>query len=151
MSYKEYNNNFFGYDGYIDRKNYIINMLILTVIFLGLQFIKFENFIPYITFKLLYDILIFFAGFLKFVVIISALSVVYRRISDISAEKSQTFKSNIQKFFYIFYIFPFFYIFCRYFIDIIPIITQISDLITIFILIPTGIISAVIFSFIKGN
>lgn len=151
MPYKEYNNNFFGYNGYIGRKNYIINMLVLIVIFLGLSFTKFENFLPYITYEFLYNALIFVVSFFKIVIIVSIISIVYRRIADFSEDKSQNFKLNMQRIFVIFFVFPFFYIFCRYFINIIPIITLILDILTTFILIPIGIISAVIFSFIKGS
>ncbi len=151
MSYKDYNNNLFGYYGYINRKNYIINILILTLIFFGLSFIRFEIFQPYITYKFLYNTLIYIIDFIKFVAVISVLSVVYRRIADFSEGKSNKFKQNMKRIFGIFFLFPFFYIFCRYFIDIIPIVTNILDTITIFVLIPSGIILAVIFSFIKGS
>lgn len=152
MAYKDYNNDFFSYQGTISRKNYIINMLILIASFIGLTFVRFEIFQPYIKFELIYKTLIFMAEFLKFVILMSAISVVYRRIADFSYSKSNNYKENMKKLFAILFVFPFLYDFCiRYFIDFIPYIQYIFDIIVNIALIPIGIISLIIFSFKKGN
>lgn len=152
MSYKEYNNDFFSYQGTISRKNYIINLIILAALFICMSFVKFETFLPYIKPEFLYKILIFMAEFFKFVLLMSAISVIYRRIADFSNSKSNIFKENIQKLFVILFVFPFLYDFCiRYFIDFIPYLQGILDIAVNLILIPIGIIALVIFGFIKGN
>ncbi len=152
MAYKEYNNDFFSYQGSISRKNYFINMLILAALYIGLYFVKFENFEPYIPYKMIFSILIFMVSLFKFVILMSGLSVIYRRIADFSTGKTYNFNLLMKRLFIFLFVFPILYLFCiRYFIDIIPVLTNILDLITIFILIPAGIIAAVVFCFIKGN
>lgn len=91
MSYQEQNNDFFSYYGIIGRKNYIINMLILITLFICMYFVKFENFAPFIRPEFLYKALIYMAEFFKFVILMSAISIVYRRIADISTKNRITF------------------------------------------------------------
>ena len=85
---KESNNNFFSYQGTINRKNYIIDTIIIIFLYGLLSLVKFENFKPFISFELIYSILLFVVGMFKFVLIFSFLSLVYRRIADFSAGKS---------------------------------------------------------------
>ncbi len=152
MSYKDYNNDFFSYQGTISRKNYIINMLIITALFICINFVRFETFLPFIRPEFLYKILIFMVEFFKFVLLMSAISVIYRRIADFSNSKSNTFKENMKKLFSILFVFPFLYDFCiRYFIDFIPFLQHMLDIAVNIIIIPIGIIALIIFCFIKGN
>ena len=134
MAQRESNNDFFSYQGTISRKNYIINMLILSAIYIGLSFIHFENFSDFIRYKILLTILIFMADLLKFVVLFSALSVIYRRIADFSVYKSYTFNLIMRRLFVFLYVLPVLYIFCiRYFLDIMPFLINILDIIIFFI------------------
>ena len=152
MAQRESNNDFFSYQGTISRKNYIINMLILSAIYIGLSFIHFENFSDFIRYKILLTILIFMADLLKFVVLFSALSVIYRRIADFSVYKSYTFNLIMRRLFVFLYVLPVLYIFCiRYFLDIMPFLINILDIIIFFIVLPIAFISSVILCFIKSN
>ena len=150
MSQQESNNDFFSYQGTISRKNYIVNMLILLAIFVGVSFIHLENFEQYITYKFLYTIMLFMVSMLKFVSIMAALSVVYRRIADFSQYKSAIFQKIMKNIFIVLFVFPIVYDYClRFFIDIIPPLQGILDYLTIFILYPLAIIAAIIFCFPK--
>ncbi|MCD7740128.1 MAG: hypothetical protein LUH11_02135, partial [Candidatus Gastranaerophilales bacterium] len=80
----ESNNEFFSYQGCISRKNYLVNMLILAALYFCISLVKFENFLPFITYKFLFYILMFFVSLFKFIILMSAISVIYRRISDFS-------------------------------------------------------------------
>lgn len=152
MAYKEYNNDFFSYQGSISRKNYFINMLILTALYIALYFVKFENFAPYIPYKIIFTVLMFMANLFKFVVLMSAISVIYRRMADFSAGRTYDFNMKMKRIFVLLFVFPILYLFCiRYFIDIMPAIVYILDLITIFLLIPCSIVTAIVFCFIKGS
>lgn len=152
MSQQESNNDFFSYQGTIGRKNYAINMLILLALVVGLSLIKVETFAPYITYNFLYTVLAFMISMLKFVAIMAMLSVVYRRIADFSRNKPESFKILMNRTFVILFAFPILYDFCiRFFIDIIPALQSILDLITIFILYPLALIAAIIFGFIKNK
>ena len=152
MSHKQYNNNFFSYQGTINRKNYVINMLIVVALLIGIYFLRFDNFASYIRPEFLYTILIFMVNLFQFVMLMSAISLIYRRIADFSDTKSITFNNCMKNFFFFLFIFPILYLFCiRYFIDIIPTIRNIIDLIVIFIIVPIGIISSIILAFIKGS
>lgn len=151
MSGLESNNDFFSYYGVVNRKNYIINMLIVSAIYIGLSVIKFESFAPFITYKFLYTALIFMINMIKFVAIMSALSLIYRRIADFSYQKNKKFQQVMYKIFVTLFVFPAIYLLIlRYFIDIVPAIQNILDLLSVLILLPAGIISAIIFAFIKG-
>lgn len=152
MTSSNFNNDFFSYQGTIGRKNYIINTLILVALYIGISLINFERFEEFFTFKLLYSILIFIVGLFKFIIIMSVVSIIYRRISDISYSKSLTFDTVMKRIFVILYVFPLLYFLCiRYFIDIIPIALNILDFVTLFILLPLSTIFAIIISFIKGR
>ncbi len=148
----ESNNDFFSYNGTISRKNYLINMLILIALYVGCSFIRFENFEPFIPVKFLFSVLLFMVGLFKFVILMSALSVIYRRIADFSRSKSYNFIINMKRIFVFIFIFPVLYLFClRYFFDIIPFIINILDTFVIFVLIPLAFIASIIFCFIKGK
>ena len=150
MTQQESNNDFFSYQGTISRKNYIINMLILLAIFVGLSLIRFENFEKFITYKFLYNALIFMVSMLKFASIMAVLSVIYRRIADFSQYKSAVFQKVMKNLFVILFVCPILYDYCfRFFIDIIPALQRILDIITILVLYPLAIIAALIFCFPK--
>ena len=152
MKNSEYNNEFFSYNGYINRKNYAINMLILLALYIATSLVNFKSFTQFTSYKFLQDILLFFVDFFKFVVMISTLSVIYRRIADISKKHSENFFENAKKVFALIFVFPILYIYClQYFLDIIPVLTVFLNQVTIFVLTPLGIILAIILSFIKGE
>ena len=79
MAYNESNNSFYSWEGTINRKDYVINMLILIALFFALNLVRFDILAQN---KILYTILMFIIGFLKFIFIMSVLSVIYRRIAD---------------------------------------------------------------------
>ena len=152
MSYNESNNEFFSYQGTINRKDYIINILIIISLLIGISLVKFDNFAPYIKPEFLYKVLMFMVYFFQFVMLMSVISLVYRRIADFSSSKSVVFISTMKKLFAILFIFPVLYIFCfRYFINIIPILQNTLDIITTFLLLPLGFLSMIIFAFLKGE
>lgn len=152
MSYNESNNEFFSYQGTINRKDYVINIIIIIGLFIGISLVRFDSFQPYIKPEFLYKVLIFMVDLFQFVMLMCGISLVYRRIADFSLSKSGAFISKMQKLFALLFVFPVLYIFCfRFFINIIPIIQNILDILTIFILAPLGIISTIILAFIKGK
>lgn len=149
---QESNNDFFSYSGIITRKNYTINMVILAALFIGLTFIRFENLPGFSESKFLYPAVIFMAEFAKFVILMSSLSVIYRRLADISAFKSYNFNLITKRIFVFLFILPVLYLFCiRYFIDIIPPLRNILDMAVIFVLAPLSVIGALVLCFIKGK
>lgn len=150
MSQQESNNDFFSYQGTISRKNYLINMLILILIVVGLSFIKLDSFEPFITYKFLYTVLVFMVSMLRFVAIMAILSVIYRRIADFSTNRPTSFRLLMNRTFAILFVFPILYDFCiRFFIDIIPTLQNLLDIVTIFVLYPLAFIVAIIFGFMK--
>ncbi len=150
MSQQESNNDFFSYQGTISRKNYLINMLILILIVVGLSFIKLDSFEPFITYKFLYTVLVFMVSMLRFVAIMAILSVIYRRIADFSTNRPASFRLLMNRTFAILFVFPILYDFCiRFFIDIIPTLQNLLDIVTIFVLYPLAFIVAIIFGFMK--
>ncbi len=152
MNNSEYNNEFFSYNGYINRKNYAINMLILLALYIATSMVNFKSFTQFTNYRFLQDILLFFVDFFKFVIMISALSVIYRRIADISKKHSENYFENAKKVFALLFVFPILYIFClQYFLDIIPVLTIFLNKLTILVLIPLGLLVAFILSFIKGE
>jgi len=152
MNGREYNNDFFGWDGFIARKNYAVNLLIVLGLFAGLSLINFNAFEPYIPFKFLLTALIFTADLLRLVLVMCALSLVYRRIADFTVYKSYKIQSAAKNIFIIVYVLPVLYILCaRYFLSFAPAAVKILDLITFFVFIPSGLLCAVIFAFIKGK
>lgn len=148
----ENNNNFFSYNGYINRKNYAINMLILVALYVSVSFVNFESFFQYTNYKFLYTVLMFMVGFFKFVILMSAISVVYRRIADISKKRTEQFFMAMKRLFVLLIVLPALYVYCiRYFFDVVPILVYGLDILTFFGLIPAGIIMAIILCFIKGE
>ncbi|MBQ4122557.1 hypothetical protein IJD44_02365 [bacterium] len=147
MIKKEYNSDFLSFAGRISRKDYIINMLILVALFVLLTFTNFNSLLQYSSSQLVNIIVIFVIGIIKFTIVASIISIVYRRISDIS-----NFSKKMKNFFIIFYFVPFVYLgFARELIDFLPIIIFLLDRIIIFILIPIATVSAIIFSFLKSK
>ncbi len=152
MSTNNSNNDFFSYQGTINRKNYLINLFILFSVYLLLTFIRPDFFVKYTSFKFLLPILVFIISLLKFVIIMASLSVIYRRIADISQFKSFNLKVWLNRIFIFIFVLPVLYMFCfRYFIDIMPFIQTIADMFVIYIAMPIALICLIIFSFIKGE
>ena len=90
MKPSDYNNSFFSWNGVIGQKDYTINLFILLVAVCLLQFLNFNALFG--EHAMLNGILYFMAGFLQFVLIMSLLSVVYRRINDFSVYRTTNFK-----------------------------------------------------------
>ncbi len=150
MTYFETNNDFFGYNGVINRKNYAINMAIMFFVFLGLYFINFSAFLQYTSLKFLFYILDFMVSLTEFAAIFAMLSLVYRRLADISKSKSMRFSENIKKIYVMLFVIPVIYFLCiRLFFSNIPLLTNILDCIAFFVLAPLAVIAAVIISFVK--
>ena len=148
MSYKESNNSFFSWEGTINRKDYIINMLILTALFFVIKLVRFDILVPE---KITHTILMFIVGFLQFVVVMSILSIVYRRIVDFSIGRSYKFRKIMKSIFVIFYVFPILYIYIiAGFISFIPLVSVFLGYLAILTAI-LGIISSIIFAFIKSK
>lgn len=146
------NNDFFSYNGTINRKNYAINMFILVVLYVVIYFVNFENFVLFTSQKYLLHILMFFVNLFKFVIVISAISVVYRRFADITTKRTENFKLTIKRIFTLLYVIPILHLYCiRYFLDVIPPLVSILDMITFFILLPLALITSIVLCFIKGN
>ena len=55
MRNKDYNNEFFGWNGSIARKDYAINMLIVFALYIVLSFVNFQSFEHFIPFKILFS------------------------------------------------------------------------------------------------
>lgn len=147
MSYGNSNNSFFSYQGYINRKDYTVNLFILFALYIVLSAVRFESFTQYTNAAFLLNIILFLAGFLKFIILMSVISVVYRRIEDISENKSYKFYIIMKRLFVILFVIPILYFFCiRYFFGFIPL-----DYFVLFILTPLSLISSVILCFIKGQ
>ncbi len=145
-----YNNTFFSYEGLINRKNYIINVLILIALFIVISLVKFENFAQFTNLKFLFDILGYVVLLFKFIIFMSLLSLIYRRIADISKSRSYKFAMNMKKLFISIFVFPVLYFLCiRYFIDFMPVLIYVLDMLTYFVFTPLGIIALIVFSFIK--
>ena len=152
MQSNEYNNDFLGYHGYINRKNYAINLLILFALFFATNLVNFEKLTQFTNYELLKTVLSFVVDLFKFVLMISALSVVYRRLADISKKRPITFFEKLKKAYGLLFVFPVFYLYCfRYFLDIIPLLTSFLNILTIVVLIPLAIISTIVLCFIKGE
>ena len=146
MNKKDSNNLIFSYEGCINRKNYIINMLILTVLYIAILLIQFEKFESYIN-KYIYSALIWVVWFIKFIALVSMLSVVYRRIADFSGIIS----SKLKAVFVIFYLYPFFVYYCGNFLfSSMPLLIEIIAF-SILIILPISIILTIIFAFIKSK
>ena len=148
MAYKESNSAFLSWEGTISRKDYAINMLIAVVSLIALYFTNFSVLVPQ---KFLYDIIVFLVQFLQFILIISVLSLIYRRIEDFSRRFTIKIQRIFKYLFYILCLFPIIYIFVlNYLLNIIPIITvilNISSLIAGFL----GILFSIIVGLIKSE
>jgi len=145
------NNDFFSWNGTLDRKNYSINLFILTALYILLSLVRFDVILQFSKISLLNSIFYFLLEILKFLLMMSALSVVYRRIRDISYFKSLKFANNMKNMFIFVFVIPILYLFClRYFLNF-PLITNILDLVVLFVLIPLELIFAVVLCFIKGK
>ncbi len=142
------NNAFLSWEGTINRKDYVINMLILLTLFFGIFFIKFDVLAPQ---KVLNVILTYMVYFLQFIVLISILSVVYRRINDFSIGRSYKFKKTMNTIFGVLFLFPvlYFYVFA-YFLSFLQAIIAILNILA-FSAIIIGMIAAVVFAFIKSK
>lgn len=141
-----YNNDFLNYSGKISRKNYIINLLILVSMLILLSATDFSVFTKNCS-ELLSSSLFYILDFLKFVIIVAIISVVYRRIADFSS-----FGKEMKTFFVLFYFIPFLYISLGHFIlDSAPTLISIFDWITLIIILPVAIISSFIFAFLKSK
>ena len=148
---KNYNNDFFSWQGNISRKDYTINVLIVFALFVVLSFVNFQAFSPYVPIKFLLTILTFMAYIIKLVLVMAFLSLVYRRISDFVGTKPYKFQLTMKRLFVFLYVVPVFYLLVvRYFLSIMPVIINIADLVVFFVLIPFGLISTIVFAFIKG-
>ena len=151
MAEKNYNNEFFGWYGSISRKNYAINMLIVFALYILLSFVKFNAFEQFIPIKFIFSVLVFMVGLFKLVLIMCALSLVYRRIADFAGTKPYSFQLNMKRLFVFLYVVPALYLMCvRYFFEFFPLFINFMDLLTFFILIPLSFISAIVFGFIKS-
>lgn len=147
MSYYESNNDFLSYEGRINRKNYIINMLILSALYIGVSFIRFDVIGNFFTFQIFNTILIYIVELFKFVLIIAIMSVIYRRIADFSS-----LNDNMKKMFFILFFFPFLYLnWGNYLLNFIPVLTNLLNILTVFILLPAAIISSIVFAFLKSK
>ncbi len=148
----EYNNDFLGYNGYINRKNYAINLLILFALYFATTLVDFNALTQYTNISFIKTVLIFIVDLFKFVLVIAALSVVYRRIMDISKNRSSIYASNMKKLYAIIFVFPIFYLFCfRYFLDIIPFLMNLLNIFSIVVLLPIAAVFTIVLSFVKGQ
>lgn len=152
MKHSNFNTDFFSYNGEINRKDYAINMLILIGLFFALSLINPENFIINPSLKIIAIIMAFVISLTKFVICFSSLSLIYRRIKDITYNKSITTKNIFHKLFIFIYVVPIlsFYIIAFLFADILPFLMGLM-LLLIKIAFPIMIIFAIIISFFKGR
>lgn len=147
MTYKDSNSSFFSWEGTISRKDYAINMAISVISVTALYFTRFSALVSQ---QILYNILMFLVQFLQFVLIMSILSLIYRRIADFELKFSHKIQTILRYLFFILCIFPVVYIFLlSYFLNFMPIITSILGILSIFAAL-LGIIYAIIIGFIKS-
>ena len=142
------NNAFLSWEGTINRKDYVINMLIMLTLFFGIFFIRFDVLAPQ---KILYLILTYMVSFLQFIILISILSVIYRRINDFSIGRSYDFRNKMNTVFGVLFVFPvlYFYIFA-YFLSFLQSLISILNILACIAII-IGIVAAVVFAFIKSK
>ena len=142
------NSAFLSWEGTIGRKDYVINMLILIGMLIAISLVNFNVIAPQ---KFLNTILIFLVNFLQFVLVISVLSVVYRRIADFSTGRSFKFAKIMKIIFAVLFLFPLFYFFLiNYLLPPIPIISECLYMLSLFAIIG-GIIASIIFCFLKSK
>lgn len=108
---EEYNNNFLSYDGKINRKNYAINMAILSVLGLLLSISDFSALFEYSRIPILFTVFNFMTDIGFFLICGCILSVTYRRINDISENRTKKFKDTMMTLYTIFLCVPFIYLF----------------------------------------
>lgn len=152
MNNRDFNTAFFSYEGQINRKDYAINMLILIGLLIALSLIKPEAFVMHTSLKFLAGILSFIIGLVRFVAMFSILSLIYRRINDVTHKKFPNKNSLLHKIFIGIYIVPIILYFIISFLigGSIPAISYLFGYLII-ILLPIMAIFAIIISFIKGN
>lgn len=152
MNKKDFNTAFFSYEGEINRKDYAINMLILIGLFFALSFIKPELFVLHTSLKFLATIIYFIISLTKFIICFSILSQIYRRIKDITFNKSTKTKNLLDKLFIFIYVAPIilFYVVSFLLADIFPAVMGLMFLL-VQIIFPIMILFAIIISFIKGR
>ncbi len=148
MSYNKSNTALLSWEGTINRKDYVINMLILLAIFFGINFINFNALAPQ---KILNTILTFLVQFFQFVIVISILSVVYRRIADFSSGRTYQFQKTFYYIFIALFVIPVLYFYVlAYFLNFIPLISSILGMYSIAALIAAFVFS-VVFCFFKAK
>lgn len=141
-----YNSDFFSYYGKINRKNYIINLLILSALFLLLSITDFTIFTKFSS-EILTTTVFSILDFLRFVIIAAILSVIYRRIADFSNHNKK-----LKTFFVIFYLTPFiFYYLGNFLFDFSSSLLVILNTIILNIIFPISIIAAIVFAFLKSK
>ena len=143
---KDYNNSFYGYNGYINRKNYAINLFILVALYVSALFVNWNSFFQYTPYKFLLNILLYLVFFFQFMIAISALSLVYRRLADITKNIQEEKQQLVKQFFAVIYVFPFLYLFClKSFLNF-----YILDIISL-LLFGVSALFTIILCFIKGK
>lgn len=142
----EYNNSFYGYNGYINRKNYAINLFILVALYVSTNLVNWNSFTQFTSHKFLSDVLLYIILCFQFIMVLCLLSVVYRRISDIIKNKAEKTKDNAKTLFIVLYVIPVLYfLVLRQFINF-----YILD-IFVLLLILISIISSIVLCFIKSK
>jgi len=150
MAYKDYNNDFFGWYGVISRRNYALNIFIVSALYAALSLINFNAFEQYIPVKFLLSVLIFTAELLKLVLVMCFLSLVYRRTADFASSKPLQFRIAAKRIFVLLYVIPVMYLLCvRYFFNFMPLFTGIMDAAVFFGLIPAAALCALVLCFVK--
>lgn len=152
MAYKDYNNDFFGWYGVISRKNYALNIFIVSALYAALSLVNFNAFEQFIPVKFLLSILVFMAELLKLVLVMCFLSLVYRRTADFAASKSMQFRIAAKRIFVLLYVIPVMYFLCiKYFFDFMPFLIRILDAAVFFVLMPLAALCALILCFVKSE
>lgn len=143
------NNNFFSYEGTINRKNYIINMLIIIILSACLHFVDFSFYFSFTKLTFLYGIFEFLISLFKYVLMFCAISVVYRRITDITYKSSLKTINLAKKIFTIIYIVPLLLYFLGGILFQQGIIMQLIILMVFFFFLPVSAITSILLCFIK--
>ena len=143
------NNNFFGYEGTINRKNYIINMLIIITLCACLHFVDFSFYFSFTKLTFLYGIFEFLISLFKYVLMFCAISVIYRRMTDISFNSSSKTKSIVKKIFTFVYIVPLLLYFLGGIVFQQGLIMQFIILTVFFFFLPISVITSFTLCFIK--
>lgn len=140
------NNSFYSYNGHINRKNYIINLLILLALYVSTLLVNWNVFFQFTPYKFLIDILMYVVLCFQFIIVFCSLSVIYRRISDITKNKNEEVKNKAKTIFALLYVFPIIYLFgIKQLVNF-----AFIDLI-VFCLLSVSSICAIVLCFIKGK